>query len=267
MSAIVAFSDVHLGWDRANSDDFMAFMKYLQGRADLGDVVIVGDLVDLWRRDIIGLEFELSKYMEELKALQKKVRVHYVVGNHDAHVEHLENHEYPFKPQTSIEINRFGYTVKFLHGHQCDPLQNILGPNTSEILCWTLSDAIGEKKSRLWEIFGFKGKLPRNQFEAQIDLLLNPPEDIRRTQAFGLVTDFVDCVKANLKITGEKEFVVFGHTHKPFIDLKKRVANTGCWIRGMNPTNTYFEFEGWPPSIVEFGKQPLKPTPLSMLRF
>jgi hypothetical protein len=96
---------------------------------------------------------------------------------------------------------------------------------------------------------------------------MSPPEDGRRTQAFGLVSDFVDCVKAHLKVVGEKEFIVFGHTHMPFMDVGKRVANTGCWIKGTNPANTYFEFESWPPSIVEFRGNRLTPTSISMLRF
>ena len=133
----MAFSDVHLGYKNSNSDDFLEFLEYLGGRDNLGDVVVVGDFVDLWRRDVIGLEFELSKYIEKLRSLQTSVKVHYVVGNHDYHLRYLKNHDYPFKPVTSLKIRRFGYDIKFLHGHQCDPLQNILGPNTSEILCWT----------------------------------------------------------------------------------------------------------------------------------
>lgn len=267
MSAIVAFSDVHLGYDHSNSDAFMEFLLELQKRNDLGDVVIVGDLVDLWRRDIVGLEFELSRYMEELKNLQKKVKVHYVFGNHDFHVGYLKNHDYPFEPQSSLSIERFGYTIRFLHGHQCDPLQNILGPDTSEILCWTLSDNIGEAKSWLWDLFGSKSKLQKEEFLAKVDSLMIPPEDARRTEALGSVSDFVECIEAFIKVTGEKEFIVFGHTHKPFIDLNRRVANTGCWINGAIQTNTYFEFGSWPPRIIEFRGQPLKPSSLSALKF
>ncbi len=245
----------------------MKFLLELQKRNDLGDVVIVGDLVDLWRRDIVGLEFELSGYIEELKNLQKKVNVHYVFGNHDFHVGYLRDHDYPFEPQSSLSIKRFGYTIRFLHGHQCDPLQNILGPNTSEILCWTLSDDMGEAKSRLWDLFGSKSKLQKEEFLAKVDSLMTPPEDTRRTEALGTVSDFVECIKAILKVTGQKEFIVFGHTHKPFIDLDRRVANTGCWIKGTIPTNTYFEFVNWPPQIIEFGGQPLKPSSLSALKF
>jgi UDP-2,3-diacylglucosamine pyrophosphatase LpxH len=267
LSAIVAFSDVHLGYDRTDYDRFMEFLQELQSRDDLADVVIVGDLIDLWRRDVVGLEFALSRYMEELKTLQKKINVHYVIGNHDFHIGSLKNHDYPFKPQSSLMLERFGYTVRFLHGHQCDPLQNILGPDTSEILCWTLSDDVGEAKSRLWDLFGLKSKLSKEEFEAKVDSLMSPPEDVRRTEALGAVTDFVECVRAYLKVTEEKEFIVFGHTHKPFIDLDSRVANTGCWIKGANPANTYFEFVQWPPRIVEFKAQQLLPTSISKIKF
>jgi UDP-2,3-diacylglucosamine pyrophosphatase LpxH len=266
MSAIVAFSDVHLGYERADSGSLMQFIKELQNRDDLGDVVIVGDFVDLWRRDVIGLEFGLSKYVEELKILQENAEVHYVIGNHDFHVQYLEDHGYPFKPQPSLELDRFGYTMKFLHGHQCDPLQNILGPKTSEYLCWTLSDDIGEKKSRLWEILSSKGK-SKEEFEANIDALMSPPEDRCRAQALGPFSDFVDCVKANLKFAGEQEFIVFGHTHKPFIDVEKRVANTGSWIKGASPSNTYFEFARWPPQVIRFKGEPLEPRSISTLNF
>jgi UDP-2,3-diacylglucosamine pyrophosphatase LpxH len=269
VKAIVAFSDVHLGYDRADSDAFMEFVKSLESRDDLGDVVIVGDLVDLWRRDVIGLELELSRYVEELKILQKRAEVHYVSGNHDSHVEYLKNYEYPFEPQSSLELDRFGYTVKFLHGHQCDPLQHVLGPNTCEYLCWTLSDDIGQKKSWIWDILACRGeaKLSRGDFEAQIDALMSSPEDMRRIQKLGIFSEFVNCIKANLRVTGENEFIVFGHTHKPFLDVEDRVANTGCWLKEMSPTNTYFEFDGWPPRVIQFRGQPLKPTSISTLGF
>lgn len=273
MSTIVAFSDVHLGYEQSNSDSFMEFIKGLQNRDDLRDVVIVGDLVDLWRRDVIGLEFELSKYVQELKVLQETAEVHYVIGNHDFHVKYLEDHGYPFKPQSSLALEKDGYTMKFLHGHQCDPLQNILGPNTSEYLCWTLSDDIGEKKSWLWDILTSRGKvqLTKSDFGDNIDSLMSPPEDVRRTKAlaekFGTLSNFVDCLKAEFRITGKNEFIVYGHTHHPFIDLEKRVANTGSWIKGASPSNTYFEFTSWPPQVKRFKGEPLETRSISTLNF
>jgi len=269
MSAIIAFSDVHLGYDQSDCDAFLTFLDELQGRDDIGDVVVIGDYVDLWRRDVVGLEFELSKYMEELKALKKKATVHYVVGNHDFHVKGLENHDYPFMPfQRSLKLDRLGHTLYFIHGDQCDPVQN---EAVSEFFCWTLSDNVGEWKSKLWDIFGslisVKSNLTKDEFQAKIETLMTPPEDNLRKAAFGKPVDYVKCLRKYLGM-GDNEFLVFGHTHKAFIDLGEQAANTGCWIKGAHPTNTYFELgKSWPPSIVQFHGGKLASTSLSMLRF
>jgi len=267
---IVALSDVHLGFDRSNSKEFLEFLRQLQNRDDLEDFVIVGDFIDLWRRDVIGLEFELSKYIEELKILQKNVNIHYVIGNHDFHLRSLKNHGYPFEFKDSLLLERFGYKIRFLHGYQCDPIQNLLGPDTSEILCWTLSDDAGEMKSRLGEILCPKLNISREDLEEKIELLKSLPEDPARRMEFskvGRVSDFIDCIKANFKITDDEEFIVYGHTHRPFVDTEKRVANTGCWIKDSEYTNTYFEFKEWPPRIVEFKGKEIKSTAITSLEF
>ena len=112
--------------------------------------------------------------------------------------------------------------------------------------------------------------MSKSEFERNLNALLSPPEDARRIRAFTeyeSFSEFVECLKAKLKATGEKEFVVFGHTHKPFIDVEKRVANTGCWVDGTLPSNTYFEFERWPPRLIEFKGKELKATAISLLKF
>jgi UDP-2,3-diacylglucosamine pyrophosphatase LpxH len=271
MSTIIAFSDVHLGWDKSDSETFLAFLHELQGRSDLSDVVVIGDFVDLWRRDVVGLEFELSRYMEELKALKQKANVHYVFGNHDFHVGTLKNHEYPFTFERFVPIEKFGYKIIFAHGDQCDPIQN---DHFSEFLCWTLSDDIGKWKSKFWDIFGplmneqTKTKLTKEEFEAKLDSIMSPPEEKRRREAFGKPVDYVRCLKKWLGVSGENEFIVFGHTHQAFIDLAERVANTGCWIKGVNPTNTYFELgDSWPPVVLEYKGSKLPPASISTLKF
>jgi hypothetical protein len=81
----------------------------------------------------------------------------YVIINNDFHVKYLEEHGYPFKSQPSLALGKDGDTIKFLHGHNVT-LFSILGPDTCEYLCWTLSDDIGEKKSKLWEILSSRVK-------------------------------------------------------------------------------------------------------------
>jgi UDP-2,3-diacylglucosamine pyrophosphatase LpxH len=269
---IIAFSDVHLGLKDSNSDDILEFLQQLQNRSDLSDLVIVGDFIDLWRRDVIGLEFEISEYIEALKAIQNKgVDVHYIIGNHDFHIGCLKNYAYPnFEFKTSLPLERFGYKINFLHGHQCDSLQIILGPDGMEIFCWTLSDVAGDDKSKLWDIltkllnfFKLSPRLGVNKdtFNTQFEALMSPPENAVRKEAYekNYKTDseVISCLRKNLGMgKGENEFIVFGHTHKPFIDINERVANTGCWIKGT--PNTYFEFKKWPPQVIPFEVKPLK---------
>ena len=217
----------------------------------------------------MGLEFELSRYMEELKALKQKANVHYVFGNHDFHVRTLENHDYPFTFERSVSIEKLGYKISFAHGDQCDPEQ--LDP-LSEIFCWTLSDNVGEWKSKFWDIFGRflseQTKLTKEEFEAKMKSLMSPPEEKGRREAFGKPVDYVGCLKKWLGVSGENEFIVFGHTHQAFIDLSERVANTGCWIKGVNPTNTYFELgDSWPPALLEYKGSKLPSTSVSKLKF
>jgi len=59
---------------------------------------------------------------------------------------------------------------------------------------------IGEEKSKLWEILGSRAK-SKDGFEANIEALMSPPEDRRRARTFGSFSDFVDCVKAELKVS------------------------------------------------------------------
>ena len=121
---IIAFSDVHLGYEESDSADFMEFLEYLEARDDIKHIVIVGDFIDLWRRDVVGLEFELSSYIEKLKKLQKRCNVHYVIGNHDFHLRELKRYAYPFRFRSSLTLRKLGYKLFFFHGFQCDPLQN-----------------------------------------------------------------------------------------------------------------------------------------------
>jgi predicted phosphodiesterase len=54
---------------------------------------------------------------------------------------------------------------------------------------------------------------------------------------------------------GEK--LVYGHTHKPFINEEKTVANTGSWVDegpADRPRNTYVVIEGGRMELKQFGK-------------
>ena len=72
---IIAVSDVHLGYMNASKTEsfsdkksFVSFLDGLAGRDDITDFVICGDLLDMWRRDMVGVTIEnldiLSRFQE-----------------------------------------------------------------------------------------------------------------------------------------------------------------------------------------------------------
>jgi len=256
---IIAFSDVHLGYDKSDSTSFMRFLERLESRSDLEDIVIIGDFIDLWRRDIIGLEFELSPFMERLKKLRERCNVHYVIGNHDFHLRNLRKRGYPFRFTSSLVLRKAGYKFFFLHGFQCDPIQMALYPTLLELMCWTLSDDLGKKKSDIWDrIHPLKPKLEKQELYEIVDELYEPPSSSQRKKTLGLTEEIVQCIRKKFRLVKKNEFVVYGHTHEPSLYPDDRIANTGSWVKSDKTHNTYFEFSEWPPKVSVFGGPEIK---------
>jgi predicted phosphodiesterase len=49
------------------------------------------------------------------------------------------------------------------------------------------------------------------------------------------------------------EVLIFGHTHKPFINTKENAANAGSWVKDLTPSNTYLEIKAGKISLKVFG--------------
>ena len=70
--------------------------------------MLLGDIVDMWRRDASGVFLENMETVQIIKDLQVKIRVHWVAGNHDYHLLKLKNraphYRYPFEFKRELEI-------------------------------------------------------------------------------------------------------------------------------------------------------------------
>ena len=93
---IIAVSDVHLGYMNASKTEsfsdkksFVSFLDGLAGRDDITDFVICGDLLDMWRRDMVGVTIENLDILSRFQKLASKMKVHYMAGNHDYHIRYL----------------------------------------------------------------------------------------------------------------------------------------------------------------------------------
>ncbi|MGP8331891.1 MAG: metallophosphoesterase, partial [Methanosarcinaceae archaeon] len=67
---IIVVSDVHLGYKNCNKKDFNDFLDELNKRNDLNNIVICGDFIDMWRRDLVGVMLENADIFVKLDNLQ-----------------------------------------------------------------------------------------------------------------------------------------------------------------------------------------------------
>jgi len=62
---------------------------------------------------------------------------------------------------------------------------------------------------------------------------------IRFTQSYFGVTFDLN-YDLSLEYGNKGEFLVYGHTHEPFVKMEKKIANSGSWVK---PSATYLEID------------------------
>ncbi|MBI4743933.1 MAG: metallophosphoesterase [Actinobacteria bacterium] len=82
----IIVSDVHLGFDNSNEDDFSQFLKsLLKTKSEDSHLIINGDFVDFWRAEPLEVYLRAIEFTtNNLKPLKENGwNIYYVVGNHD----------------------------------------------------------------------------------------------------------------------------------------------------------------------------------------
>ena len=164
---VVAFSDVHIGhWEGdKNKRAFEDFVDGFIKKADRIDhLVILGDFLDLWRRDddeLLMANRELLRKLVYFKSIGKIGELQYVVGNHDYLIPWYKWRGYALRsesrrrrallkefnftdassekpkslklPERGDQVNT-AHTFEFKHGHQDGPGQ--LGAVYDEVCEW-----------------------------------------------------------------------------------------------------------------------------------
>lgn len=151
---------MHLGYEESQHTQFEAFLDSLiQKNETITHFVILGDFVDMWRRDVSGIFLTSNNIVSKIMELNKKIiartkdnnsGVHGVFGNHDHHLRFLAKDDYPLHFQKELDLTDKGITYHFKHGHQFDLLQN---PVLIELLCYNLNDNLGHIRSEFWDTF------------------------------------------------------------------------------------------------------------------
>jgi UDP-2,3-diacylglucosamine pyrophosphatase LpxH len=245
---VIVVSDQHLGYQNSDKQSFNSFLEELKGQADITDLVLLGDVVDMWRRDASGVFLENRDTLDIIGVLQQRMNVHYIAGNHDYHVLQLQDHSYPFQFLGNLTLSDGNRTLRFLHGHEFDPLQQ---PPLMEALCRTMFDGGGGFESGAWAtltrdwsdaryflslIFSKRG------IRKKVETLQTPPE-ARLKNTLG------DVERQACASVGAGEVLVFGHTHRPFVNKSENVVNSGSWVTDAPVHNTYVRIEAGKPRL------------------
>jgi UDP-2,3-diacylglucosamine pyrophosphatase LpxH len=249
---VVVTSDHHLGYANADKTAFNAFLDNLSQESNVTHMVLLGDVVDMWRRDAAGVFLENHDTVAKILNLKSKgVQVFYVAGNHDYHVLDLHNPAYPLQFTNELNLTDGPFNYRFVHGYQFDPEQKI---PFMAFLCRVMSDQGGALESNLWTDFNslnnifskIEPSFMKADLAAITERLQRRPED--------RIKDSLD--KINLTACKEVkpgEVLIFGHTHVPFVNKAENVANTGSWVKDAAIHNTYVELSDGKPRLFVFG--------------
>jgi UDP-2,3-diacylglucosamine pyrophosphatase LpxH len=249
--AIIAVSDLHLGFETSDKAAFIRFLGTLQSDPSVTDLVLLGDIVDMWRRDASGVFLENRDVFDLIFLLQKKMRVHYVAGNHEFHVLKLQGRGYPINFLRTLTLQQDGLNYRFVHGWEFDELQR---EHFMESLCHAMSDHKGDRDTNIWAALNRdKGDVTRF-----FSVIVHGGRTRRTTKM--LLLDPQERLKESLKGVERKarstvqpgEVLVFGHTHRPFVNKAENLANTGSWITSAPIHNTFVRLEGGKPRLFAF---------------
>ncbi len=248
--SIVAVSDLHLGFDNSDKSAFVRFLRNRQSDPSVTDLVLLGDIVDMWRRDSSGVFLENHDVLDLIIELQKKMRVYYIAGNHDFHVLKLQGRGYPINFLDALTLQQNGVNCRFMHGWQFDEMQR---EHFMESLCHSMSDNKGDRDSNIWAALGryesdlsrLFSAIDRGRKRRTAELLQLPPEE-------RLIKTLKAVEKKARSAVQAGEVIVFGHTHRPFINETENLANTGSWVTTVPVHNTFVRLEGGKPKIFVF---------------
>ena len=253
---IIAVSDVHLGYEKSNRESFREFLERCM-TIEIEHFVILGDLLDFWRCNNAQAVIDHQDILGLIGRLNAK-NIHYIPGNHDIYFHKLADiygERYPFRVRKWLTLDDGGSRINFRHGYELEVLAN-LEPMTiegyerlSERMCFT-ERITGGILSWLWDFIENGSDMGR-----KVGHIRKPPYE---RDHFDKVRELA-LSKGVYALLGMRpgEKLVYGHTHQPFINAEKTVANTGSWVdEGPEdrPRNTYVVIEDGNMELKEFGR-------------
>lgn len=243
----IFYSDVHAGTAASNKKLFVRFLQAVLKDPHISQVGALGDTFDLWRcsnarvfrdnADIIQLMYEVAETRTFI----------FLPGNHDFELKYLaeEGGAFPFDTVSlTARIQEGDHTYVLTHGREIDVFATMEGFGLgaydafSRAMC-RADDTIGGLAGLLWGV-GEAGASAVSRYRFLQKSPNDRPEidDVYRTAVSPGVRMVVGMRR--------KDRLIFGHTHRPFVNKTRTVANTGSWVTesGCSINNTYVKIEG-----------------------
>ncbi len=259
---IIAVSDVHLGEEGFQEQDrqFSSFIDYTKNTLLMGggDLILLGDIFDFWRGDSVKILKEYSGIIEKLLNFPSNINIHYLVGNHDFYISEIPEYfnELPFRSFGKSMRIKDVHCFRFIHGYQLEVMTNPYTKDMSlyESLARKLSyhaGITGHAASDIWSVLTsltqIEGKYISSMLKSPSSRLSGEHQSLDRIGAFSRSES------RQFILGGTFDWLVYGHTHHPFIDEESRTINTGSWGRnGDQNMMWYLKIENGKPELVKW---------------
>jgi UDP-2,3-diacylglucosamine pyrophosphatase LpxH len=115
---IVVISDVHLGLEECNQKDFERFISTFLERKDIECLILLGDILDFWRRPPVDVILDNLHILNRLNELDTKI--YYIIGNHDYSLGSIKSKTLQFEFAQNLVLESGGRKFRFIHGHQIE---------------------------------------------------------------------------------------------------------------------------------------------------
>lgn len=232
---MVVISDLHLGnpFSRVKPKT----IRFIEWAAKNNyDLCINGDGFELTQVSLSRVANDVPEVLRAFRAaLERGVRVYYVVGNHDIFFEHFLNDWGGVKLAPFLNVTNGGGRFRVEHGHIYDPFF-VRFPRLYEFSTWLGGFVLKVHPSLYKAWIGFEKLCSR----------------FRAWRGRGILGEPASFRRAAAEIT-ERGFdgVVFGHTHHTGdVQLENggRYMNPGSWML----SSTYVKIENGELAICEF---------------
>ena len=222
---LIVISDLHLGNPYCFSK--RKIIDFLEHTYENNyNLCINGDGFDIAQTSFVKLAREVPEIFNQFRRFQKKkLKVYYVIGNHDLVLEHFFEDWDLFTLTPFLNVNSHDLRVRIEHGHLYDPFF-LKNPDLYEF-CTHLAGYFLNISPHL-----YKGWI---LFERVLGYFRQKMS--KKKNVIGIMGEAVSVSEAATMILQRGfDAVVFGHTHHPGeIDIGNQTYfNTGSWLMHTN---------------------------------